>query len=34
MKYSGMPAAMWMLYRKSFQRALVNDLNPDLRHIF
>ena len=26
MKYSGMPAAMWFLYRKSFQMALVNDL--------
>ena len=26
MKYSGMPAGMWFIYRKSFQRALVNDL--------
>ena len=26
MKYSGMPAVMWFLYRKSFQMALVNDL--------
>ena len=26
MKYSGMPVAMWFLYRKSFQSALVNDL--------
>ncbi len=26
MKYSGMPAVMWFLYRKSFQKALVNDL--------
>ena len=27
MKYSGMPAGMWFLYRKHFQRALINDLN-------
>ena len=26
MKYSGMPAAMWLLYKRSFQKALVNDL--------
>jgi len=26
MKYSGMPAGMWFLYRKSFQRALINNL--------
>ena len=26
MMYSGMPAGMWFIYRKSFQRALVNDL--------
>ena len=26
MKYSGMPAGMWFLYRKSFRRALVNKL--------
>ena len=26
MKYSGMPAGMWLLYRKSFRRALVNKL--------
>lgn len=26
MKYSGMPAGMWLIYRRSFQRALINDL--------
>lgn len=26
MKYSGMPAGMWLIYRKSFQGALVTDL--------
>ncbi len=26
MKYSGMPAGMWFIYRRSFQRALANDL--------
>lgn len=27
MKYSGMPAGMWLLYKRSFQNALVNNLN-------
>ena len=26
MRYNGMPAGMWMLFKKSFQRALINDL--------
>ena len=26
MKYSGMPSAMWMLYKKSFREHLVSDL--------
>ena len=26
MKYSGMPAGMWLIYRRSFQRALMRDL--------
>ncbi len=30
MKYSGMPAGMWMLFRKSFQKALTGDLGYSL----
>ena len=26
MRYNGMPAGMWMLFKKSFQMALINDL--------
>ncbi|MBP3199996.1 MAG: hypothetical protein J6N21_23785, partial [Butyrivibrio sp.] len=26
MKYSGMPAGMWMLFKKQFRKALVGDL--------
>lgn len=29
MKYSGMPAGMWMLFKKRFQKALVYDLGYD-----
>ena len=30
MKYNGMPAGMWMLFKKQFQKALVVDLGYDL----
>ena len=29
MKYSGMPAGMWMLFKKQFRNALVADLGYD-----
>ena len=29
MKYSGMPAGMWMLFKKQFRKALVDDLGYD-----
>jgi len=29
MKYSGMPAAMWLLYKKSFRNHLVSDFGFD-----
>ena len=31
MKYTGLPAAMWILYRKSFRDNLVEDLGYDMR---
>ncbi len=31
MKYNGMPAAMWVLYKKGFCKALMTDLGYDLK---
>jgi hypothetical protein len=31
MKYNGMPAAMWVLYKKGFRKALMTDLGYDLK---
>ena len=31
MKYTGLPAAIWVLYKKSFRDNLVTDLGYDIR---